>query len=530
MFIRREILILFLFIMISGVIAEQQYSGHKWDVQDIAFKTEKRLNNPFEISLWTVFIHENGTMMNIPGFYDGNNTWIVRFCPPLPGKWTFQTASSFPDLAGHKGVLNAGPNVKNDEHGPVIVSKTNPQKFVYADGTPYFLLAFELDWLFALDWDNRADIPKSKHILDIIDDHGFNHIVMNVYAYDAAWRWREIEEKFNFAKPEVFPFGGSNEHPDYSTLNVDFFKHFDRVIAYMDEKEIVSHLMIYVWNKMVNWPEPGSQADNLYFDYVVKRYQAFPNLVWDISKEALAYGRDDMDYISGRIKRLQQLDGHNRLISVHDYQYCRAFPEYLDFISIQEWRPNIYDEMRRVAGRHPKKPILNIEHGGYEKSMHSVFDGAYNDPLVCLDRNYQCVFAGTYSTYYWQNIAWYEVVTTPFGLPVDNRPKFAYYKHLSELFQRYSFNRLEPAQFGFTTYCLTNEDDLYLFYLPDGLIKVAGTVSSLKGKAVKPVWFDPLKGRYSSDKKKIIKNKWLSFIKPSHLKEQMAVLILEVLE
>ena len=198
----------------------------------------------------------------------------------------------------------------------------------------------------------------------------------------------------------MFPFGGNNDDPDYKTLDLTFFQRLDRVVGHLNEAGIVAHLMIYVWNKKVNWPTPNSAADNLYFDYVVKRYQAFPNLIWDISKEALAYGRDDMTYITDRIHRLRRLDGHQRLVSVHDYAYCNQYPGEVDFISIQEWRPNLYGIMRSVAAKHFNKPVFNIEHGGYETTMYQIFpSGAFNDPLTCLDRNYQCVFAGTYSKY-----------------------------------------------------------------------------------------------------------------------------------
>ena len=69
----------------------------------------------------------------------------------------------------------------------------------------------------------------------------------------------------------------------------------------MHDKEIVSHLMIYVWNKNVNWPDMDTKADNMYYDYIVKRYQAFPNIIWDVSKEALYYNRATKEYISERI-------------------------------------------------------------------------------------------------------------------------------------------------------------------------------------------------------------------------------------
>jgi hypothetical protein len=38
--------------------------------------------------------------------------------------------------------------------------------------------------------------------------------------------------------------------------------------------------MIYVWNKLVNWPEMHTQGDDLYFDYIIHRYQAFSNVIF----------------------------------------------------------------------------------------------------------------------------------------------------------------------------------------------------------------------------------------------------------
>jgi len=525
------ILVLFVLLFLPTFIFAENLSCEKWTVMDIQFKAETTILAPFDVHMGAVLSREDGVSMTIPAFYNDDNTWIVRFCPPERGKWTYETYSSFPLLAGRKGVIEVTANTKADEHGPVVISKKYNQKFEYADGTPYFLLAFELDWLFALDWKNENDIPKTKSIISEVAAHGFNQVIMNVYAYDAGWGDKEsIAPENNYARPGVFPYGGSNENPDYSTLNIDFFKHLDRVMAHLNEKEIISHLMIYVWNKKVNWAEPNSKADNMYFDYVVKRYQAFPNLIWDISKEALGYGHNDMGYITDRIDRLRKLDGHGRLLSVHDYQYCNAFPEKVDFISIQHWVPNIYDATRRVKDKHASKPIFNIEHGGYEKSMHSIFDGAYNDPVVCLDRNYKIVFAGAYSTYYWQNSAWYEVVSRPFDLPKQKQPKFSYLKNFADLFSKYDFQILEPAQFGFTPYCLTDYESIYLFYIPDGMIKVAGDVRNLVGKRVSVTWYDPLEGRYMQDEPRTMNAPWLSFSPPTEITSPMKVMILEVVE
>jgi hypothetical protein len=510
----------------------KDYIARKWEVVEMDFTFRGRLEDPFKVNFGVVLTYSTGFSTTIPGFYNGDKTWLIRFCPDLEGVWAYETFSSVAALAGQKGKIRVDSKTKLDEHGPIVVSKDNSQKFAYADGTPYFLMAFELDWLFALDLGNEEGIPNTEKIIDEVDKNEFNHIVMNVYAYDAPWGEKDkIDPKYNFARPSVFPFGGSNDNPDYSTLNIYFFKHLDRVIAHLDQKEIIAHLMIYVWNKEVNWPEPNSEADNLYFDYVAKRYQAFPNLVWDISKEALDYGREDMGHVTNRIDRLRKLDGHGRLLSVHDYNYCDAFPEKVDFISIQEWRPNVYNAMLDVRTKHAKKPVFNIEHGGYEKTMHSIFDGAYNDPLACLDRNYKCIFGGAYSTYYWQNTSWYEVVYDPFSLPEEQQPNFHYYKNIVNLFTAYDFSSLETYQLGFTPMTLTDHKSVYMYYVTKDMLAVTGEAPELRGKTVSIKWFDPLTGLFHDDGRKTFDDSvWLGLRKPAVVTSPICVAVLEIIQ
>lgn len=508
----------------------QDFSAKKWSVLDMSFNAGSKVKNPIEQQFGAQLIHESGTTLDIPGFYNGNGEWIVRFSPPTIGKWRYLTYSSLPGLAGKRGEVSVG-SANATQKGPIVIDNEDRSKFKYANGDPYFLLAFELDWLFALDAKNKGDIPKTRQLISQVKANGFNQIVMNVYAYDANWGERDkIKPEHNYAKPDVFPFLGSNEKPDYSDLNYAFFQHLDRVIAHLDQQGIVSHLMIYVWNKKVSWPDPESKADNMYFDYVVKRYQAYPNLIWDISKEALAYGRDDIGYITRRIDRLRKLDAHGRLVSVHDYNYCRTYPQKVDFISVQEWMPNLYGAMDDIRNRHADMPVFNIEHGGYEKSIHSIFDGAYTDPVTCLERNYQCVFAGTYSTYYWQNTSWYNVVTDPMGLPENQRPRFQYYKYLANLFEAYDFNALKPFQDGFAPQALTDGDGLYLYLLPGNRKGIYGELPAMQGKNVSVKWFDPLNGEFYEGETRKMEGRWLGFERDGRISGSMAIAIIEVMD
>lgn len=496
-------------IVFSNAIAQRQLSTRRWQTIDLKFEAAKVPANPFEVEFGCVLTNEVGTKLNIPGFYNGDSEWVVRFTPSTTGTWSAKSFSSIKKLSGRKITIE----VSHSEQGEFGAIKINPEHkhhFIYENGLPYNLLAFEADWLFALDYGNDQ-LPKSKTLIKTIQQNGFNQVIMNVYAYDVKWpKDTNLKKEYDYgSKLDIFPFGGNNQDPDFTTLNVDFFKHLDRVVELLDENNIVAHLMIYVWNKQVNWPEPCSDADNRYFDYVVKRYQGYNNIVWDISKEALGYGHDDINYITDRIDRIRSLDAYNRLLTVHDYRYCKTYPDKIDFISIQSWSTNIYNNMLDIRNRFEDKPILNIEHGGYEKSPYKVFQGNFDNPEVCLRRNYYCAFAGVYTTYYWQATSWNVIIYDPFSHDINPQPHFAYYKHFQDFFQKYKFKNLKPShRYNASGLGLTNENGRYIVYVPNE--NVAIDVNNLpKTKSLNVVWFNTITGEYSPPKK----ISWLKFLR-----------------
>jgi hypothetical protein len=480
--------------------------------------------NPFEVTLKGIFSGPNGEILEVPGFYNGGNQYIVRFSPISIGEWNYMTISSESKLSGKMGTIKC-IEANKAMHGSIRIDPANPRHFVYEDGSPYFLLAYEFDWLFALDLDNKEDIPRTRNLVNTLADNGFNHIVMNVYADDVGWgKDPDLPDKYEFANPGIFPFSGTNSNPDFSSLNIEFFKRFDRVIELLGEKNIIAHLMIYVWNKKVSWPPMYSEADNMYFDYVIKRYQAYPNIVWDISKEALTYGRCDMNYVIERIRRVRKNDAYNRLVTVHDYQFCQKYPGKVDFISIQTWQSDLYNRMKDLYDEYPGKPVFNIEHGGYEKGPYHVFPGDYNDPETCLIRNYFCAFAGVYSTYYWQNTSWNVIIYDLENLEKRDQPKFEYYKHLASLFSKYEFRDLTPVNQSTSGYCLSNNQDLYLYFISGDHYAIHTTIPEGDKKKFKVTWFNPLSGEYT-EQKTMDYSSWMEF-KP-YWSGQANILIIE---
>jgi hypothetical protein len=487
----------------------------KWEIVDITFKTRKvPADNPFDVIFGARVYDPEQNLMNIPGFFNGNGEWVIRFSSNKPETFNFTTYSSHPELSGLQGKIKVTARHREGKSGGIIIDPDSPRHFAYEDGSPYFGIIYELDWLFALDAGNKNGIPRTRQIIDEIKQNGFNQVVMNVYAYESSWKKSaNIPEIYNYAKPAVFPWKGTNQEPDFSELNIAFFKHLDRVIHHLDEEDIVSHLMIYVWNKKVNWPEMYSKADNMYFDYIIKRYQAFPNIIWDVSKEALDYGRCDIEYVNERIKRIRNLDAFERLLTVHDYEYNSREHHRVDFISIQSWRPNLYNLMLQTWANHSDKPVVNIEHGGYEEGPYLSFQGNYVNAEQCLVRAYECVFAGVYPSYYWQNSAWDIIVFDALDQKHDfDPPKYGYYRHMADFFRKYNINELFPVEQKLTTnnrqelenlatngYPLTNGTDRFIFFVPAATYIINTILPEPASGKLKAVWFNIYTGEYAGE-------------------------------
>ena len=91
--------------------------------------------NPFNEVAFQVRFEGPGRNFVADGFYDGDDTYVLRCMPDTQGGWHFTTISNVPALDGVTGDFTCvAPRAGN--HGPVRVNDTF--HFAYADGTPYY--------------------------------------------------------------------------------------------------------------------------------------------------------------------------------------------------------------------------------------------------------------------------------------------------------------------------------------------------------------------------------------------------------
>ena len=390
--------------LLPAVAIEQSH----W--HDFAF-TAQVSGNPFDVDLRGEFTGPGGVQLVVPGFYDGENTWIIRFSPTAVGHWSMRTSSQAAALNGRLETdIECSANTNPAVHGGLLVDPANRHHFLYEDGTRYFLMGYEADWLWAVDMKDPAR-KAMRHLIDQIASRGFNHLIVNVFAYDTSWSKGKMNE-WDYGPPEMFVFGGSNEKPDYSRLNPAFFKLYDGMMQALQDKGIVAHLMFKVYNKMVNWPPPGSEDEQRYFRYVTARYQAFCNVVWDFSKES--YNEPDKKLQKRLIDLIRSTDGYHRLTTAHDndiYDWNPGLNSNLDFRTDQEHKD--WKEMLIFDREFRQWPVVNSELY-YERGVDDLPSYPIKQDWQEMVRGaYEVYLSGGYFVYYYDNTAWDVVKPDP---------------------------------------------------------------------------------------------------------------------
>ena len=489
-----------------------------YHVHDFELQSSTAHDNPFLVKLSATFEHESGLRIEgIPGFHDGQDRWVIRFSPLRQGTWRGRTQSEDPQMDGiDLGCVHCTPNENPNVHGRVRISARSSRRVAFDDGVPLVPIGFECDWLFAFH--QRMGQPKGKPVdpsidafeptMDLLTRCGFNYIVTNLYAHTG---FSDPSLPWVFVPPDVFPFGGSNDAPDHTKLNVDFFRDFDAMMASLHRRGIIVHLMIQVQNKQVKWPTRRSKEDQMFWRYVVARYQAYCNVIWDVSKESFNLFKQtgSHDYLVSRIELIRRLDAYNHLVTSHDTetsswarttladQACDLLCDQIhlegdkDVPVLRSVRRYNRETVRRF--RNQSKPYMDIEHG-YELAEETLptytASGRTRIWQDILMWTWGIYVGGGYATYYHSNTSWDLVKFDP--VPSS----WHRYKYLADFLAMMDLEVMAPDNdFVERGMCLAEPGRQYLVYLPEGGDEIIDLTAVPRGSLVKCTWLDTHTGQ-----------------------------------
>jgi hypothetical protein len=290
---------------------------------EIVFESKKSYDNPFmDVDIDAVFTHEDGTEVSLPGFWNGNDQWKVRFSAEKAGKWNYTvtcTDKENPSLTG-SGVIEASPCLepKNEleKHGYVRLEK-GKKHMVYNDGTPFFYLG-DTHWMMP-DYErlHECNYPgcncgsQFKHIVRDRLKKGFN--VYQTYFSSSS------------AVPSASGKAGWWKDSDHTLINPEPFNEvMDVMMDHLADNGITIALGFGTHCSTVKAYKQNVTAMKAFARYAVARYACYP-LIWITAQEITNYQENAFDCWKQVGAYVGELDGYHRPNGAH--MHCHTFEQ-----------------------------------------------------------------------------------------------------------------------------------------------------------------------------------------------------------
>lgn len=453
----------------------------QWKMFEVSITNSKSYANPFaDVTLEADLKAPSGRMTKVYGFYDGEQTWRLRFMPDEAGQWKYD--ARFSD--GPPGFNGTFRCVKGDLHGPLRVNRKNPLWFEYADGTPCYLRAFHI-------WDlGKLDPTVQAKTLDFAKSQGFNAVCGP-----------------HMGPPDNMPWEGTSKRDvDFYRLNLEAWQGLDRAIEMLAERDMVL-IPFSIFGgtngmpKMLFW-----RQQDMFLRYWVARWGGYWNVTFQPTSEwEESFSEAEILRIG---ERLQELDHGRHLISAHSLRASSDTVQQAKWYGYHTVQDKLiqYDPIKYTsfAQLHEKvqKPILAHEclwEGNlYQKEagldMDNMRKGAWVIALSGAQINYADeVMTGRrfqLRSDYDKCFSWKGMAMEPQGL---------LYEHLEILFdfmQSLSFSRMGlHSGLSSTGICLAEPGRQYVIYAEKGG-KLTLDLSSSQGTFAAR-WINPRDGKRS---------------------------------
>ncbi len=272
----------------------------QWDVFELKLNGPAVGNPDADVALSARFTSGDQSI-ETRGFYDGESVYRIRFMPPIPGTWRYETSSNQPALNHQSGEFVC-EKATGDNHGPVHVRNTF--HFAYADGAPFKPIGTT-----SYGWACQLDAMEDQTV-DTLAHSPFNKIRMAVLP---------IPYSASKDPLEFFPFQRSADgKPDFDRFDPKFFQHLEKRIAQLRDLNIQADLILFnPYNKSLGFADMTREQDDRYVRYVVARISAYRNVWWSLANEYDLIRTRQVDDWTRIGKLVQNDDPYDHLRSIH---------------------------------------------------------------------------------------------------------------------------------------------------------------------------------------------------------------------
>lgn len=455
------------------VLSQTAHSVSLYGVFEMSWFAEGRYQNPYtEVVAQAEFLRPDASVRCIGLFWDGGNTFTVRFSPDAVGVWKFRIRSNDPDLDNTSGSFEV---CDSGLKGGLLRRRDHPNHFEKQDGTPFYFFG-------DTQWSVFSDNPEKNHnrnsVTDYIDRRaaqGFN-VITGQLLHSMGWN--------NHGGPPFYNFKSE-------TINPSYWREVDIRLQYMNARGFCVGLLL-AWASSQGYDYRrfgGIDAALRYVRYVVARYSAYD--VYFVCAGEF----DELFYDWDRIgEEIAKCDPHERMIGIHSTTSSGKFAtrSWSGFGDYQQIYENLYQNISRF--KKFDKPVVNAEYGYFLRDMDG--DGVVDKPnSKTVDEirkaSWEIAMAGGYfitgfgSTYFGGE-------RNPRGFNVDdvkNKPWEVQAGFLKQIFTQMEWWKLRPDNRTVSSkenrhWVLSEPGRQYLVYFKSQRFPFKIVSGSLKGKKV----------------------------------------------
>ncbi|MHB1484973.1 MAG: apiosidase-like domain-containing protein [Saccharofermentanales bacterium] len=503
-------------------------SGQKVYIDDFEIGKESATDVFSSVKLDAVFKGPNNAMMTVPAFWDGGNTWKVRFAPTATGKWTYKTVCSDTSnrgLNGKTGSFTCTPyagNLDIYKHG-FVKTQPNVRYFMHADGTPFFYLG-DTHWSMPsepIDSSVKAGIASQfKYIVDKRVAQGFT-----------VYQSEPIGAQYNF-------------NNGVTTADIPGLKDMDARFKYIADKGLVhaNSQFFFVTAISNNASKLDSNGENEYLDNLcrmwVARYGAYP-VMWTTAQEcdfpmAISGSDGNTPYLAAWkyvAKQINKYDYNKHPASAHQEAVVygtnatnsafRNVPGH-SWYAVQ-WSPPSnsqidFKPLEDFWNNGQGKPIVNYEGSydhlwtlefgarqqGWTAYLNGMFGQGYGAEDIWLynstyDMENDSVRGDVIITVKDKQIKWYDSINLPSATQLGT--------HMHKFFDTFEWWKLKPCfndpdmkyiyfpTWGYSAATISNQT--YVAYFYNKTIATGMLLGLATGKTYTGKWFNPRTGIYT---------------------------------
>lgn len=367
----------------------------QWGIFELALEADTAgMKNPFtEVSLKATISGPEGER-SFDGFYDGGNSFKLRYMPPAAGEYCLRTKSNIPSLDGKEASFTVTPAGRGN-HGPAVVDGTH---FRYADGERLFIMGTT-----AYVWHHRpAEIRQQT--LESFSKYGFNKIRMLFFPKQYTGGHGAIDVSY---EPPCYPFEGEPKAFDFTRPNPEYFAQFEDRLRELLERDIFADVILFHPYDFGHWDLDYGMDDDaelIYLKYIIARIACYRNVWWSLANEydikmlsdrksmVIDWDRRDWDVIG---EFVAARDPSDHLISNHNIPFGRIYPDRPWMTHCCYQHPDTYTLMLDLK-REYNKPVINDE---YQYEGNTPDDWGNSGAELEVERHWRSVMAGGYATH-----------------------------------------------------------------------------------------------------------------------------------